>query len=241
MGSRSNGLTPNRPARTGAKYVAKLSQSSSGKHCFDKNNDSRISPATECIGGTERPLRLAERPHETGLKWALLNYNPHGHGPPHVYDTPHLDVHFYLQSKAQRDAIRPGPCDVLINCTDYAKATAPIPPAYMPADYQDQGLAEVAMGNHLIDPTAPEWHHKGFTHAFIYGAYDGELTFLEPMVSIDWLNTLARDRNHGGCTPIKQPSRWQHPGLHPEKYCIRYHPKRDAFTISLEQFTRNAV
>nr|AHX39409.1 hypothetical protein wt6.32c [Streptomyces sp. WT6] len=214
---------------------------SRGKHCFDKDNDSHISPTTACTGGTERPLTFAERPRKTGLKWALLNYSPYGHGPQHVYDTPHFDVHFYLQPKAQRDAIRPGPCGVLINCIDYARATAPVPPAYMPADYEDQGRAQVAMGNHLIDPTAPEWHHQGFTHTFIYGAYDGRLTFFEPMVSLAWLNTLARDEKQGGCTPVKQPTRWQRAGMHPEQYCIRYHSKRDAFSISLEQFTRNAM
>ena len=31
------------------------------------------------------------------LKWALLNWNPHGHIPPGIYDRPHFDVHFYME------------------------------------------------------------------------------------------------------------------------------------------------
>ena len=39
------------------------------------------------------------------------------------------------------------------------------------------------MGNHLIDPTSAEFHGKKFTRTWIYGAYDGHVTFVEEMLN----------------------------------------------------------
>ncbi|MGH8662238.1 MAG: hypothetical protein ACREUB_10830 [Burkholderiales bacterium] len=39
------------------------------------------------------------------------------------------------------------------------------------------------MGNHLIDPTSPEFKGKKFTRSWIYGVYGGRVTFYEEMVT----------------------------------------------------------
>ncbi|MFG3496015.1 hypothetical protein [Streptomyces sp. NPDC047928] len=215
-----------------------------GKHCYDMNGDGKVDEHTECVGGHERPLDLP--PKLAGLAgkpltWALVNYNPMGHGPEHIYDSPHFDFHFYIQPKAERDAIRTGPCGLAIDCDDYATATKPVPPQYMPQGYRDNGVAEAAMGNHLIDDSSPEWHNQAFTHTFIYGSYDAKITFLEPMISKAWFDGLARGDNPSGCFPIKQPRQWQVDGWYPQEYCIRYRANRDDFTVSMENFKHSST
>lgn len=210
-------------------------------HCFDVNGDGKIDEMTECTGGHEHildlPRTLLTLPGMP-LKWTLLNWNPMGHPPPGIYDKPHFDVHFYLQPKAERDAIRPGPCRGVINCDDFATAVKPLPPEYQPADHVNKGLTEVAMGNHLPDPTSGEWHGQPFTRTFIYGDYDARITFLEPMVTRAYLRQIEAGAAPGGCSAVKQPQAWQQPGWYPQQYCVRYERMRREFTISLEDFAQ---
>src|SRR5258708_1967060 len=74
--------------------------SSDGHRCFDANKDGKIDPAKECAPTHERVLPLPSdmaRRTDMPFKWVLLNWNPHGHIPPGVYDTPHFDVHFVME------------------------------------------------------------------------------------------------------------------------------------------------
>ncbi|MEV6210508.1 hypothetical protein [Kitasatospora sp. NPDC051914] len=208
-------------------------------HCYDINGNGAIDEHTECMGGHERPLDLPAALTNTAdipYKWALLNYNSMGHGPEGIYDTPHFDFHFYVQPKAERDAIRPGPCALAINCDDFATATKPIPSQYMPSGYMDNGVAEVAMGNHLIDQSSPEWHGQKFTQTFIYGAYDAKISFLEPMITKAYLDGLATGAYQSGCFPIKQPQAWQVAGWYPKDYCIKYRANRSDYIVSMENY-----
>ncbi|WP_405012411.1 hypothetical protein [Kitasatospora sp. NBC_01539] len=208
-------------------------------HCFDINGNGVIDEHTECMGGHERPLDLpAALTGSSGIpyKWALLNFNSMGHGPEGIYDTPHFDFHFYVQPKAERDAIRPGPCALAINCEDFATATEPVPAPYLPAGYVDNGVAEVAMGNHLIDQSSPEWHGTPFTQTFIYGAYDAKISFLEPMITKAYFDGLVSGTNPNACFPIPQPQAWQVSGYYPKNYCIKYRANRGDFTVSMENY-----
>ncbi|MFJ3928311.1 hypothetical protein [Streptomyces sp. NPDC090022] len=214
-----------------------------GNHCFDMDGNGTVDPHTECVGGHERPLELPAQltslPNMP-LKWALVNFNPMGHGPHGIYDTPHFDFHFYTQSKAERDAIRSGPCGLAINCEDFATATKPLAPEHMPKDYKDNGVAEAAMGNHLVDMTSPEWGTEKFTQTFIYGAYDAKISFLEPMITKAWMEGIAAGTNPNRCWPIKQPQQWQVAGWYPQEYCIKYRANRGDYTVSMQNFTNSA-
>ncbi|MCY0938442.1 hypothetical protein [Streptomyces sp. H34-S4] len=215
-----------------------------GHHCYDMNADGTVDEHTECVGGHERPLELPSQLTSLPgmpLKWALLNYNPMGHGPEHIYDTPHIDFHMYTQPKAERDAIRSGPCGLAINCDDYATATKPVPPQFLPQDYQDNGVAEAAMGNHLVDMNSPEWSSVAFTQTFIYGAYDSKISFLEPMITKAWLEGIATGVNPSRCWPIKQPQQWQIAGWYPQEYCIDYRANRGDYTVSMKNFKNSAA
>ena len=59
----------------------------------------------------------------------------------------------------------------------------PLPPQYMPAGYSNAGSVVPYMGNHLINLSSPDFTGNPFTRTFLYGVYDGQLTFVEPMIT----------------------------------------------------------
>jgi hypothetical protein len=203
--------------------------------CFDKNGNGQIDPH-ECHGDYELEFALPEElAGVTPFSWVSVNWNPIGHTPPAppVWAAPHYDFHFYLMPREDVRAIRPGPCSELIDCDDFVRAQMPVPAQYVHADHIDVGAAVNDMGNHLIDSKSPELAPGGppFTHTFIFGAYDGAITFYEPMITLDFLASRP-----DVCVPIKQPQAFAVEGHYPTTYCIRYVPQQQMFTVSLEDF-----
>ncbi|MDN5851871.1 MAG: hypothetical protein L0K86_03305 [Actinomycetia bacterium] len=215
-----------------------------GKWCFDKNGDGTVDPMMECSNGYSDQLRFGKRftrTVDTPLKYALVDWNTHGHGPPGVYDRPHFDMHFYLQANAERMKIRPGPCPELVNCDDYELGKKLPAPKYRPADFEYADAQSPGMGNHLIDMTGPEFHGEPFTHTFIYGTWNRDVTFYEPMITHDWLAGLVDGSRESGCFPIKAPAAYQRSGWYATQYCMRYRDNRDDLTISLEDFVHRTA
>ena len=93
------------------------------------------------------------------------------------------------------------------------------------------GASVAGMGNHLVDSRDPELADPslGFSSTFIYGAYDGKLIFLEPMVSRAFLASRP-DR----CTPIRAPKGYATPGYYPTTYCVRHDAATSTHTVTLE-------
>ncbi len=95
------------------------------------------------------------------------------------------------------------------------------------------------MGNHLIDARTSELAdppQRGFTHTWIVGAYDGHVTFNEPMITLAFF--LSRP---DVCTPVRQPSAWATAGYYPTEYCIPYARKSGSYTVSLEGLVERAA
>ena len=211
--------------------------------CFDKNGNGRIDEHGECNGDYELrfalPQELVQR-DLTPFTWVGVNWNPMGHPPPAppVWAVPHYDFHFYVMPREAVGQIRPGPCAELIDCDDFKRAQTPVPARYVNADHVDVGAAVPDMGNHLINSKTPELVEPGraFTHTFIYGAFDGHVTFYEPMVTLAYLETRP-----DSCVPIKQPQAWEAAGYYPAQYCIRYHPDDERYTVSLEGFVNRTA
>jgi hypothetical protein len=206
--------------------------------CFDKNENGQIDAHGECNGDFELRFALPEELARRGLTpftWVSVNWNPMGHPPPAppVWAVPHLDFHFYIMSADAVAQIRPGPCSELIDCDDFERAQIPVPAQYVHADHVDVGAAVPGMGNHLIDSKTPELVIAGreFTHTFIFGAYDGQVTFYEPMVTLAYLQTRP-----DLYVPIKQPQAWAIEGYYPTTYCIRHLAEDGRYTVSLEDF-----
>ena len=210
-----------------------------GRWCYDKNGDGKLDRMTECTGGYESVLQLGKRFRhriDTPLTYVLANWNPMGHMPPHVYDLPHFDVHFYLQPESERLKIRTGPCPALVNCEDYKLGKILPADRYVAPDYADMDAVEPAMGNHLIDPTGPEFNGGTFTHTFIYGSWNGKLPFYETMITHDWLSGLRDGTESSACYPMKLPQAWQQAGWYPTRYCIRHLDNRSELSVSMEGF-----
>ena len=96
------------------------------------------------------------------------------------------------------------------------------------------GAAVAAMGNHLVDSKDPELADPtlGFSSTFIYGAYDGKLIFLEPMVSHKFLSSKP-DR----CIPLRGPQAYAVSGYYPSTYCVRYDGLSKTYRVTLEGLT----
>lgn len=162
----------------------------------------------------------------TPFKHIMMNWNVLGHEPPHVYDVPHFDFHFYKVSHEE-----------VMNTTDPAKFNIFPPAGFIPDLYFNPGGGVPMMGSHWIDLLSPEVQppaspqHAAFTHTFIYGSYDGAVTFVEPMIT---LATLA-----GGSTvlkPYRQPLYFSPTGTnYPTRYCIWKDNSNDRHYVALDQ------
>lgn len=219
-------------------------EAADGYRCLDLNEDDDINVAAECVGGHERVLFLPREWEETvdsPFRWALFNWNPAGHGPAGVWDVPHFDFHFFIQSLADRSRIRIGRCAMLVDCDDLELGTRPVPPENLPDAYEDRGVVEFGMGNHLIDPSTFGNPSERPRHTLIYGAWAGRVSFLEPMITYDFLKRVRDGVEPGGCHAIPQPAAVVEAGYYPGVYCVRLQTSRSSFAISLEDFRWRSV
>jgi hypothetical protein len=206
--------------------------------CFDKNGNGKMD-LHECIGDYNLTFMLEGEAAKAAapFKWVALNWNPHGHIPPAPppWAVPHFDFHFYIAERDAVKALRTGPCGELLDCEDFKKAIKPVQGKYVHRDHINVDAAVPDMGNHLIDSKSPELAKGGpkFSHTFIFGAYDGKITFLEPMIARDFLAS-----NASVCAPIKQPEAWELTGNYPTQYCIRFLENPGRYTITLEGFVK---
>lgn len=203
-----------------------------GQLCWDLNGDGLQDRNTECGWGHGRVLYLP-RLNNVPFTYILFNWATFGHGPVHVFDKPHFDVHIYVNDNLERLAIRPGPCPSFINCDDKEKALKPLPENFFPTgfEYQIGGAAQGYMGNHIVDLDDPVHSGGPLTHLFAYGSYDGHLTFWEPLVTASFLQTQPNE-----CREVAQPPEFEKAGFYPLKFCTRYRPLRRDYVITIEDF-----
>lgn len=216
-----------------------------GANCYDINGNGVLdiqsdttggTSGDECIGGHEWALSFPALQKISPFKWGLVNWQTHGHIPFATYDKPHFDFHFFTQTLIERNFIRVGPCALVVNCDDMVIAQKPIPADYSPPGYVGVGAVEARMGDHLINLSGSEWQGAPFTETWIYGAYDGKLTFWEPMITNEYLESKP-----SMCKELILPLRYQESGYYPTRYCIRYRAERRDYTVSLEGFVYRAA
>ena len=143
---------------------------------------------------TEFTFVLPARASATAYRHAVIDWGPNGHVPAGVYTVPHFDVHFYLITQAERDAI------VLPDAAVSAKLARQPAAEFIPPGYV-AGVPTARMGLHWRDPSGPEFNGQPFTTAVIYGTYDGAVTFIEPMVAKAYLETKPA----AVVTPVNAP------------------------------------
>lgn len=160
-------------------------------------------------------------PTGTIFNHITVGWNPRGHEPPEIYDKPHFDFHFYMVDLQYRD-----------NITDIEKMERNVSSEYIPTGYISVPGGVPNMGMHWIDPNSPEFNNQTFTKAFIYGFYDGRMVFMEPMITIAFLNMKTDIIDD-----IKLPDKYPDPGYYPTEYRIRYNEIAKEYTVSLEGMT----
>lgn len=149
----------------------------------------------------------------------LLDWNPAGHEPPGVYDLPHFDLHFYIIPTEEREAIGPADMEAFAHAPDNM---------YVPTDYflTEGGVPQ--MGAHWLDSKAPELAGETFTNTFIWGSYDGEFIFWEPMITRDYLLEKPDDEVN-----LKLPGAYQKEGWYATKYKVTHNASEGLYEIAL--------
>lgn len=169
-------------------------------------------------------LRLPNKAAGLPFDHIDLDWNPHGHDPGDLYGAQHFDFHFYMVSPEYKAGI-----------TDLEKAAIHpeaqyIPEGYVPPapDVPLEHQLVPQMGVHWLNIFAPELGGADFTHTFIYGSYDGDFIFMEPMITLDYLLNEA----DGETFPIAQPQEFERDGYYyPTEYSIDYDPVKKEYTV----------
>jgi len=138
-----------------------------------------------------------------------VDWNGHGHEPTGIYDLPHFDFHFYMITLSEQLAI-----------PSYEQAPAQFDnlplSEYIPALYFRGPGGVPQMGVHWVDILSPEFNGQLFTTTILYGTYDGKVTFLEPMVTLDVIQSGTTVNKE-----IRQPQRfWPNNKYYPTKYAV---------------------
>jgi hypothetical protein len=155
-----------------------------------------------------------------------LNWNPHGHGPKGIYTPPHLDFHFNLISAEKRHAILAANDDDFFEKAYRMPLMGLIPQGYL----APPRAAEHRMGLHWVDFDGHEFHREAWEKSFIYGSYDGEMVFWEPMISNSFLNKKSNT-----IAAIKQPQVYPKSGYYPTAYSVNY--ANGEYSVSLNGLT----
>jgi len=155
-----------------------------------------------------------------------FDWNPVGHDPSPIYTLPHFDAHFYMQPTAVQHSITLDDPK-----GDIFPAANKLPTGYITPPNLAPGRTVPMMGRHWVDPTSPEYAPGGtFTHTFIYGTYDGRVTFIEPMFTKAMLVAGLNIEQ-----PIKQPAVYEVTGKYfPTHYTIRHDAGAHEYIISLK-------
>jgi hypothetical protein len=173
--------------------------------------------------GWETIIPLPKKAVTSGYDHIGIDWNPKGHIPNGIYDRPHFDFHFYMISQTEKEKIT-------AKGEDLARAHKAPAPEYMPEGYiLPKGTEVPRMGAHAIDPSSPEFKKQPFTKTFIYGFYDGQMVFFEPMMTKAFLETKPNTTDR-----IKLPKTYAKNGYYPTAYSVRYDAIQREFEISLD-------
>lgn len=179
-----------------------------------------------CCDGPEFVMPLPGNISSLPFTHVVVNWNPKGHEPVGIYDKPHFDFHFYMISPEVREKIT-------AEGEDLVRCTKPLSVAATPVGYVPAPGGVPKMGAHWLLATTPELHGQPFTKTFIYGAYDGKVAFLEPMI------TLAYLQSHPDFSEkLPLPQAYPTPGHYPTSYAIRFDSATREYTISLDNLQR---
>ncbi|HEX5435953.1 MAG TPA: hypothetical protein VFW98_02250 [Gemmatimonadaceae bacterium] len=164
-----------------------------------------------------------------------LDWNPMGHPPPGIYTFPHFDFHFYTISLAERNSIVPSNPDFAAEADNLPTGDF-VPVPYMPLTgpgLQPHDVAVPQMGVHWFNPLSPEFNGQPFTQTFIYGSWNGRMTFFEPMITLAYLQTKPNTT-----TSIPVPLQYPEAGYFPTAYKVTYDAQAKEYRVALIDFQK---
>ena len=163
--------------------------------------------------GNHWVIKLPAKAGLTAFNHLGMHWNPNGHEPETIYTLPHFDFHFY--SSTPEEVLQIGTYD-----KDSVRFKNVPSNDYIPAKYFNPGApASVPqMGAHWMDATASEFSGKTFTETFLFGSFDGKVTFYEPMITLDF---LKKSTNY--VRDIPQPAKVQKSSWYPTKMQVTKH------------------
>ena len=204
-------------------------------------------------GGMQMNMYLLDLPEHnpTQYKFVQFDWNPAGHEPAGVYDLPHFDFHFETVSKEFRAAILPS--DPLYNQKAASFPGAEFrPPFYVDAATAAQApagaVAVPQMGLHWLDVRSPELQglvgnpagFKPFTKTFIYGTWDGQFIFDEPMITRAYIlakKTATDPSVIDEIIPVPTAQKYSPAGFYPSAYRISWDAQQKEYRIALTQLS----
>jgi hypothetical protein len=185
----------------------------------------------------------------TPYKFVQFDWNPVGHEPAGVYDLPHFDFHFYTVSKDVRASILPSDPQFAQKAASYPAAEFRAPfyiDAATPAGIPPAAATVPQMGMHWLDVRSPELQgmtghpeaYKPFTTTFIYGSWDGQFIFDEPMITRAYM-VAKRDATDPAVRdeliPVSTAPRYSPAGFYPGAYRITYDARAKEYRVALTQ------
>lgn len=177
---------------------------------------------------TSWPLPLPDAAADTAFRYVTLDWNAHGHEPPGIFDKPHFDMHFYFLDKAGVEAINPADPDFAAKAGNVPDA-AHVPAGFgrAPGPAEEQGVP--LMGVHWLNGS--DGIGQGpfdFTEVMIMGSWDGQWTFVEPMMTTAWLREKPTVRED-----LAQPEAYPRDAYYPTSYSVEFEESTGEYVITL--------
>jgi hypothetical protein len=187
------------------------------------------------------PVALPQRAPKP-FHFVLFDWNPEGHPPPGIYEIPHFDFHFYFTPQVAVEAITLDDPLFREKANNLPEADF-IPEFYMhltPPGLEPADITAPGMGLHWEDRRDPQLQrllgnqdaYLPFTKTLIYGSFDGQITFVEPMITREYLLRRTEET-----IPVPQPKRYPQPGWYPNAYRISYDAQAKEYRVAIVDFT----
>lgn len=170
---------------------------------------------------SETMIQMPSQASATNLNHVSIDWNPSGHEPIQIYGLPHFDFHFYMVDMAFRNAITAVGSDTL-------KTNKQPGTGYLAPDYVLPPGGVPMMGNHAVDMTAPEFNGVTFTQTFIYGYYDANMIFYEPMISRQFLLSKTAVSK-----TLKVPAKYPKTGYYPTTFDLKFDTTTNEYILTL--------
>jgi hypothetical protein len=187
----------------------------------------------------------------TPYKFVQFDWNPNGHEPAGVYDLPHFDFHFYTVPVEVRNSIVPTDPQYAAKAANFPAPEFRAPfyiDAATPAQIPPAAATVPQMGLHWLDVRSPELQgmagnpagFRPFTKTFIYGSWDGQFIFDEPMITRAYIlakKTATDPAVVDELIPVPTSPKYNPAGFYPSAYRITWDAQAKEYRVALTQLS----